>query len=42
MLAYWRPTVVAVTSLGSRLGRVLSAVFGRSAFRVGRVLLWQL
>ena len=42
MLAYWRPTaVVAVTSPGSRLGRVLSAVFGRPAFRVGRVLVWQ-
>jgi len=42
MLAYWRPTaVVAVTSLGSRLARVLSGIFGRPAFRVGQVLVWR-
>jgi len=42
MLAYWRPTaVVAVTSPGSRLARVLSMVFGRPAFRVGQVLVWR-
>ena len=42
MLAYWQPTaVVAVTSPGSRLGRVLSRIFGRPAFRVGQVLVWR-
>jgi hypothetical protein len=42
MLAYWRPTaVVAVTSPGSRLARVLSGIFGRPAFRVGQVLVWR-
>ena len=42
MLAYWRPTaVVAVTSPGSRLARVLSTIFGRPAFRVGQVLVWR-
>jgi len=42
MLAYWRPTaIVAVTSPGSRLTRVLSMVFGRPAFRVGQVLVWR-
>jgi hypothetical protein len=41
MLAYWRPTaVVAVTSPDSRLGRVLSGIFGRPAFRVGQMLVW--
>jgi hypothetical protein len=42
-IAYWRPTaVVAVTSRGSRLGRVLSEFFGRPSFRVGQVLAWRL
>jgi hypothetical protein len=42
MLAYWRPTaVVAVTSPGSRLARVLVMVFGRPAFRIGQVLVWR-
>jgi hypothetical protein len=42
MLGYWQPTaVVAVTSPGSRLGRVLSSIFGRPAFRVGQVLVWR-
>jgi hypothetical protein len=42
MLAYWRPTaVVAVTSPGSRLARVLSGIFGRPAFGVGQVLVWR-
>ena len=43
MLGYWRPTaVVAVTSPGSRLGRVLSGLFGRPDFRVHRVTVWRL
>jgi hypothetical protein len=41
-VAYWRPAaVVAVTSPGSRLGRVLSEFFGRPSFRVGQVLAWR-
>jgi hypothetical protein len=41
-LAYLRPrAVVADTSLGSRLGRVLTTLFGRPAFRAGRLLVWR-
>ena len=42
MLAYWRPTaVLAVTSPGSRLERVLSRLFGRPDFRVQQVVVWR-
>jgi hypothetical protein len=42
-LAYWRPAaVVAVTSPGSPLGRVLIEVFGKPGFQGGRVLAWRL
>jgi hypothetical protein len=42
MLAYWHPTaVVAVTSPGSRLERLLSTILGPPAFRVGQVLVWR-
>ncbi len=41
--AYWRPTaIVAVTSPGSRLWRVLVKVFGRPDFRVPQLLVWRL
>ena len=43
MLAYWRPTaVLAVTSPGSRLERVLSRLFGRPYFRIRQVMVWRL
>jgi hypothetical protein len=43
MLGYWQPTaIVAVTSPRSRLGVVLTRLFGRPAFRVRRVLAWRL
>jgi hypothetical protein len=42
-LAAWRPAaVVAVTSPGSPLGRVLIEVFGRPGFHGGQVLAWRL
>jgi hypothetical protein len=42
-LRYWRPAaVVAVTTPGSGIGRVLTALFGRPSFRVGQVLAWRL
>ena len=42
-LGYWRPAaVVAVTSLGSRLGRYLISLFGRPTFEAGQVLAWRL
>jgi hypothetical protein len=42
-LALWRPAaVVAVTSPGSGLADVLTGLFGRPAFHVGRVLAWRL
>jgi hypothetical protein len=41
-LAYWRPAaVVAVTSPRSALAGVLTRLFGRPTFRVGRVLAWR-
>ena len=41
-VARWRPAaVVAVTRRGSRLGRLLTAVFGPPDFAVGRVLGWR-
>jgi hypothetical protein len=43
VLAAWRPAaVVAVTSPGSPLGRVLIEVFGRPGFHGGQVLAWRL
>jgi hypothetical protein len=42
-LAYWRPAaVIDVLRRRSRLGPVLTALFGRPAFRVGRLLVWRL
>jgi len=42
-LRYWRPAaVVAVTTPGSGIGRVLTTLFGRPSFRVGQVLAWRL
>jgi hypothetical protein len=41
-VAYLRPqAVVADTSLGSRAGHVLTALFGRPTFRVGSLLVWR-
>jgi hypothetical protein len=41
-VARWRPAaVVAVTRRTSRLGRLLTAVFGPPDFAVGRVLGWR-
>jgi hypothetical protein len=41
-LAVWRPAaVVAVTSPGSPMGRVLIKLLGRPGFRVGAVLAWR-
>ena len=41
-IARWRPAaVVAVTRRESRLGRLLTAVFGPPSFTVGRVLAWR-
>jgi hypothetical protein len=41
-LAYWRPAaVVAVTSPGSRLGQLLTSLFGRPDVQVDRVLAWR-
>jgi hypothetical protein len=42
-LAAWRPAaVVAVTSSGSRLGRLLIPFLGRPAIKTGNVLAWRL
>jgi len=42
-LSAWRPVaVVAVTSLGSPLGRYLVRLFGRPGVQAGRVLAWRL
>ncbi len=42
-LRYWRPAaVIDVLRRRSRLGPVLSELFGRPAFRVGRLLVWRL
>jgi hypothetical protein len=42
-LAYWRPAaVIAVTAVGSRLGRFLIGVLGRPGFQGGGVLAWRL
>lgn len=42
-LAYWRPAaVVAVTSQGSKLGRVLTGLFGPPTVQAGLVLGWRL
>jgi len=41
-LAYWRPAaVVAVSSPGSRLGQLLTSLFGRPDVQVGGVLAWR-
>jgi hypothetical protein len=41
-LARWRPAaVIAVTSPGSGIGRVLIQLFGRPTFRVGALLVWR-
>ena len=41
-MAYLRPeAVVADTSLSSRVGRVLTGLFGRPTFRVGSLLIWR-
>jgi hypothetical protein len=41
-LAYWRPAaILAVTRETSRLGRFLTGLLGRPAFRVGRVVAWR-
>lgn len=41
-IARWRPAaVVAVTRRTSRLGRLLTTVFGPSSFATGRVLVWR-
>jgi hypothetical protein len=41
-VARWRPAaVVAVTRRTSRLGRLLTAVFGPPSFSVGRVVVWR-
>jgi hypothetical protein len=38
----WRPAaVVAVTRRTSRLGRLLTSVFGRPSFSLGRVIVWR-
>jgi hypothetical protein len=42
-LAYWRPAaVIDVLRRRSRLGPMLTGLFGRPAFRVGRLLVWRL
>jgi hypothetical protein len=42
-LASWRPAaVIDVLRRRSRLGPVLTGLFGRPAFRVGRLLVWRL
>ncbi|MGA8457360.1 MAG: hypothetical protein WB800_18280 [Streptosporangiaceae bacterium] len=42
-VAYWRPAaVIDVLHRRSRLGPVLTALFGRPAFKVGRLLVWRL
>jgi hypothetical protein len=41
-VARWRPAaVVAVTRRTSRLGRLLTTVFGAPSFGTGRVLVWR-
>jgi hypothetical protein len=41
-LAYWRPAaIIAVTGPHSRLGRVMTRLFGRPTFRAGQVLAWR-
>jgi hypothetical protein len=41
-LAYWRPTaIVAVATVGSRLGRYLTAEFGPPTVEVGDVIAWR-
>ena len=41
-VARWRPAaVVAVTRRTSRLGRLLTTVFGPPSFATGRVLVWR-
>jgi hypothetical protein len=41
-LTYWRPAaILAVASETSRLGRFLTRLLGRPAFRVGRVVAWR-
>lgn len=42
-VAYWRPAAVIDVLRGrSRLGPVLTALFGRPGFKVGRLLVWRL
>jgi hypothetical protein len=41
-LTYWRPAaIMAVTSETSRLGRFLTRLLGRPAFRAGKVVVWR-
>ncbi len=41
-VAYWHPAaVIDVLYRRSRLGSVLTALFGRPAFKVGRLLVWR-
>jgi hypothetical protein len=41
-VARWRPAaVVAVTRRASRLGRLLTTVFGPPSFATGRILVWR-
>jgi hypothetical protein len=41
-VAHWRPAaVVAVTRRTSRLGRLLTTVFGPPSFTAGRILVWR-
>jgi hypothetical protein len=41
-IAYWRPAaVVAVTSRGSRIGRILITLLGQPSFQSGQVLAWR-
>jgi hypothetical protein len=41
-LGYWRPAaVVEVIRRRSRLGPILTALLGRPAFRIGRLLVWR-
>jgi hypothetical protein len=41
-VAYWHPAaVIDVLHRRSRLGSVLTALFGRPAFKVGRLLVWR-
>ncbi|MGE5137673.1 MAG: hypothetical protein ACM32E_32845 [Gemmatimonadota bacterium] len=41
-IAYWRPAaVVAVTTRGSRIGRILITLLGQPSFQTGQLLVWR-